>query len=146
MQASVPEIAHPRLRSLLSFWDDRRGGRTMPGREAIDPLALREWLGHLLLIERLGDGDFRYRVYGTGLAEFYGRDLTGKTTASLRPEVRSLVRGEYERVCQSGLPLLVCHQRRVHEQRLPVEKLILPFSSDGAAVDRLLAGAYPHGT
>lgn len=143
MSDPLPEVAHPRLRGLLAFWNARRGAAAMPPRAAIDPLALWEWLGHLMLIESASDGEFRYRVYGTGLAEYYGRDLTGKTTAALRPEVRALVCQEYAAVCESRWPLLVTHTRRIREQRLPVEKLILPFSADGTRVDRLLAGAYP---
>ncbi len=145
MEASLPDIAHPRLKDLLAFWNARRGTRAMPARDALDPLALWRWLGHLILIEAASDGEFRYRVYGTGLAEYYGRDLTGKTTAQLRHDVRALVCREYEQVCQTARPLLVTHTRRVRHQPTPVEKLILPFSSDGRTVDRLLAGAYPAG-
>lgn len=143
MQDPAPDIAHPRLRDLFAFWQARRGARAMPTRRAIDAIDLWAWLGNLILIERASAGEFRYRVYGTGLAEYYGRDLTGKTTAQLRPEVRALVLAEYSEVCRTGQPLLVTHTRRVREQRTPVEKLILPFSGDGEAVERLLAGAYP---
>jgi hypothetical protein len=141
----VLEIAHPRLRQLLEFWLVQRGDRPMPDRSAIDAIALWEWLGNLALVEADPAGEFKYRVYGTGLAEYYGRDLTGKTTASLRPEVRELVCKEYCAVCDTGQPLLVTHTRRVRDQRMLVEKLILPFSQDGRVVDRLLAGAYPSG-
>lgn len=141
----LPDIAHPRLRGLLEFWNHRRGDRTMPARDALDPLALWPWLGQLMLVEAASEGEFRYRVYGTGLAEYYGRDLTGRTTAALRPEVRDLVCQEYAEVCRTGRPLLVVHTRRVRAQPTPVEKLILPFSLDGSRVDRLLAGVYPAG-
>lgn len=143
MPDPLPEISNPRLRTLLAYWNATRGAAAMPPCAAIDAIALWQWLGHLILIEASTGGEFRYRVYGTGLAEYYGRDLTGKTTAALRPEVRALVCHEYETVCASRQPLLVTHTRRIREQRLPVEKLILPFSADGRGVDRLLAGAYP---
>lgn len=137
------DIAHPQLRGLFAFWQDRRGGQTMPAHGAIDPIDLWTWLGNLMLIEAAPGGEYRYRVYGTGLAEYYGRDLTGKTTAELRPEVRALVLAEYSEVCRTGQPMLVKHTRRVRDHRTPVEKLILPFSGDGERVARLLAGAYP---
>ena len=145
MPDPLPEISHPRLRTLLAYWNATRGASALPPCAAIDPIALWQWLGHLILVEAASGGEFRYRVYGTGLAEYYGRDLTGKTTAALRPEVRALVRGEYAAVRESRQPLLVTHTRRIREQRLPVEKLILPFSADGQDVDRLLAGVYPTG-
>jgi hypothetical protein len=128
---------------LFAFWQQKRGGETMPTRGAIDPIGLWAWLGNLMLIEAAPAGEFRYRVYGTGLAEYYGRDLTGKTTAQLRPEVRALVLAEYGAVFRTGQPMVVKHTRRVRDHRTPVEKLILPFSGDGDGVVRLLAGAYP---
>lgn len=143
MQDILPDIAHPSLRKLLEFWVAKRGAGPLPTRRAIDALELWDWLGHLILIEVVPEGEFRYRVYGTGLAEYYGRDLTGKTTASLRPEVRDLVRREYAEVCQTARPLLVTHTRRVRSRPTAVAKLILPFSGDGRTVDCLLAGAYP---
>jgi hypothetical protein len=142
----VLDIAHPQLRGLFAFWQEKRGADSMPVRGAIDAIALWAWLGNLMLIEQAPAGEYRYRVYGTGLAEYYGRDLTGKTTAQLRPEVRALVLAEYGEVCRTGQPLLVKHTRRVREQHTPVEKLILPFGAGGNdGVERLLAGAYPSG-
>jgi hypothetical protein len=145
LQHPLPEIAHPRLRQLLAFWDAKRGARPMPGYAAIDAIELWAWLGNLILIEVTAVGGFRYRVYGTGLAEYYGRDLTGKTTDVLRPDVRALVCQEYAEVCQTARPLLVTHRRRVRDQPMVVEKLILPFAADDHTVARLLAGAYPSG-
>jgi hypothetical protein len=141
----VLDIAHPRLRGLFAFWQTKRGARPMPQRAAIDAVELWAWLGNLMLIESTAGAEFRYRVYGTGLAEYYGRDLTGKTTAELRPEVRALVLAEYCEVCRTRQPLLVTHTRRVRDQQTAVEKLILPFSDRGDGVERLLAGAYPAG-
>lgn len=145
MPDPLPEIAHPRLRQLLAFWDGQRGGAAMPAQSCIDPLALRSWLGNLILVEVAPAGEYRYRVYGTGLAEYFGRDLTGKTTAVLRPAVRELVHREYGEVCRTARPLLVTHMRRVHEQPMVMEKLILPFAGASGDVARLLAGAYPSG-
>jgi hypothetical protein len=145
LQEPLPEIAHPRLRQLLAFWNDRRGDGALPGCATIDAIELWGWLGNLILVEAVAAGEFRYRFYGTGLAEYYGRDLTGKTTAALRPDVRELVRREYAEVCRTARPLLVTHTRRVREQPMLVEKLILPFAGDRGDVARLLAGAYPNG-
>jgi len=137
------KISHPRLRQLLAHWDALRGAQAMPASARIDPVALWGWLGNLILVEATEAGDFRYRVYGTGLAEYFGRDLTGKTTAALRPDVRELVRREYEEVLRTACPLLVTHTRSVHRHAMVFEKLILPFADDSGHVSRLLAGTYP---
>jgi hypothetical protein len=107
-------------------------------------LDLGPWLGNLMLLDVVGDGrEFRYRVYGSILAQYYGHDLTGKTTEDVRPEGRELVRQEYRAVLADRLPLLVLRDREVKHRMMPVAKLVLPLSSGGAALDMLLVGAYP---
>jgi hypothetical protein len=117
----------------------------MPACAGIDPVALWDWLGHLILVEPADGGGFRYRVYGTGLAEYFGRDLTGKTTAVLRPEVRDLVCREYAEAWRTMRPLLVTHRRSVNDRTMAFEKLILPYAGADGTIARLLAGAYPSG-
>jgi hypothetical protein len=41
-------------------------------------------------------------------------------------------------------PVLVERRRRVRGVSIMIAKLILPLSSDGRAIDLLLAGSYPH--
>ena len=138
------DIPDPRLRGLFEYWESRRYGRDMPLRPDIDVLDLGPWLGNLMLIDVLDDGrEFRYRVYGSILAQYYGRDLTGKTTEEVRPEARDLVRQEYRAVLADRLPSLVQRDRQVKHRTMRVAKLVLPLSSDGAALDMLLVGSYP---
>ena len=138
------DIPDPRLRGLLDYWESRRGEREMPLRRDIDVLDLGPWLGNLMLIEVLEGGrDFRYRVYGSMLAQYYGRDLTGKTTDVVRPEARDLVRQEYRAVLVDRQPVLVLRDRQVKHRTMRVAKLVLPLSSTGAALDMLLVGSYP---
>jgi hypothetical protein len=149
MHADIPplaatDIADARLRSLFELWDERRDGMPMPNRASIDVLELKAWLGNLLLIDVVEGGrDFRYRVYGSTLAQYYGRDLTGKTLAEARAETRELVRQEYLTVTTEGRPLLVLRNRQVRHRQARVAKLILPLTCDGLSVGMLLVGAYP---
>ena len=71
------DFTDPRLPRLLDWWRGECGGEALPAR-AIDPLALRFILGWLMIMEPLdGGADFRYRLYGSSIAEIMGRDLTG---------------------------------------------------------------------
>jgi hypothetical protein len=138
------EIPHPKLRRLWELWCTKRGGHIMPRRADIDVLELKEWLGHLMLIEPIDAGrDFQYRVYGTVLAEQFGRDLTGKTLSSLPSSEQEVTRAQYLRVCHKRVPLLVTLDRLIRERRTSVVMLLLPLSPDERAVNRLLIGAYP---
>lgn len=136
------------LARLFDLWNGKRGDRPMPARGDFEVSELKDWLGNLMLIEVERDSgslDFRYRVYGTVLAEWFGRDLTRKSDAALRDDARATVRDEYERVCRKGEPLLTLHDRHLGRRRARMAKLVLPLSDNGDTVDRLLAAAYPLG-
>ncbi len=74
----------PREAELLAYWQAHRGPEGLPGRAAFDPLALRPYLGYLLVADiepPAGRGKqrrFRYRLIGTDLAEISGRDMSGR--------------------------------------------------------------------
>jgi hypothetical protein len=141
---ALSEISHPLLRQLLAFWSAKRGERLAPARADFDVAELKDWLGNLMLIEVIeGGAEFRYRVYGSVLAAYYGHDFTGKTTAVVRPEARELVRAEYGEVCRTRRPLVITRERDVRHAHRTVVKLILPLSGDGTVVDMLLVGSYP---
>jgi len=55
-----------------------------------------------------------------------------------------LVRREYLQAYADQRPVLVERRRRVRGASIMIAKLILPLSSDGRAIDLLLAGSYPH--
>ncbi len=138
------EIRHPLLRRLLAMWEAKCGDRMMPTRADFDVLELKDWLGNLMLIEVLdGATEFRYRLYGSVLASYYGRDLTGKLTAAMLPETRDLVRREYAQVCAARRPMMVERRRSVKHSTRLVAKLILPLATDGATVDMILVASYP---
>ncbi len=143
--SDVPlEIKHPLLRRLLDLWNVKRDGRVMPARADFDVFELKDWLGNLMLIEVLdGASEFRYRLYGSVLAAYYSRDLTGKLSDTLPPETRDIVRREYGEVCAARRPMLVERRRSVKQSTRMVAKLILPLASDGLAVDMILAASYP---
>jgi hypothetical protein len=141
----VPDAGDERLRLLRDLWDAARGDQPAPTYAQFDVLERPEWRGHLSLLEAVDGGtDFHYRVYGSALAAYYGRDLTGKTTRTLSPAVGNLVRREYAEAYMRGRPMLVERRRRVRGVSINIAKLILPLSSDGKSVDLLLAASYPH--
>ncbi|WP_300301365.1 PAS domain-containing protein [Ferrovibrio sp.] len=79
-----PDLGHllPAAQDLLAYWQANCGTRGLPDRSAFDPIALRRYLGNLVIadIERNDHTDvrYRYRLVGTDLAERSGRDVTGR--------------------------------------------------------------------
>jgi hypothetical protein len=135
---------HPLLQRLLGLWNTKRGERLMPVRADFDVFELKEWLGNLMLIEVLpGATEFRYRLYGSVLASYYDRDLTGKLTDALSPETRETVRREYAAVCASRRPMMIERKRSVKHSERMVAKLVLPLAGPDGAVRMILVASYP---
>jgi len=65
-------------RNGLEHWRRLRGERPMPGRDAVDPSAMRALLPYTFLVDVLEPGgDFRYRLVGTDIVAHTPRDNTG---------------------------------------------------------------------
>lgn len=69
----------PRITALYRYWNSKRGERPLPSRADIDPVEIKPLLPGLFMIEVLEDPRrFRYRLIGTDLVTFSGRDSTGR--------------------------------------------------------------------
>lgn len=132
-----------KLAALHRFWEVKRGARALPSREDIDATELAAWLGNLMLLQvEDGGHDFLYRVYGTTIAEYFGRDLTGRRTSELTPAVQTVVRREYGEAISGARPYFVTRRRSVNSDYARMAKLILPLGPDRTRVEHLLVGVY----
>ena len=75
---TLAEIPSPIIHELHRYWCRKAGaaGR-IPPRSAIDPVEMAGILPNVALVESV-DGRIRYRLIGTKIVEFAGRDATGK--------------------------------------------------------------------
>jgi len=65
---------------LRAYWERKRAGRTMPARADVSPSEIRDHLGWVMILDVLDDGrDFRYRLIGTLVTQYFSTDATGKT-------------------------------------------------------------------
>lgn len=140
-----PSIDDDVQRRLYRHWLEKRGGRRMPSRQDIDPLELRDVLGDLGLldVEPGGSGEpqrFRYRLIGTNMVEFFGRDFTGEYVEESKTGEYARKLGELYRDCAAHrVPMywqgVFEYQNRTHWR---VRRLLLPLSTDGETVDMIL--------
>jgi hypothetical protein len=73
------EITHPTLVAIYRYWDNKRRGRAMPQRADIDPTEIVRLLPYIFMVDVERDPlRFRYRLIGTAICEFLGRDFTGR--------------------------------------------------------------------
>src|SRR3546814_10732406 len=72
------------MRFLIEYWHRLLGAAAMPRADAVSTFDLKPALGHIVLIDVLDDGwDGRFRLYGTKIAETYGRDMTGRLVSEI---------------------------------------------------------------
>lgn len=143
------------MRELRRLWTDARhrsaGAAGVPPRDAFTPEALKAWLPNIAIVEAVtaegGRLRFRVRLAGTAAAGFGGRDLTGRFLDEV------VAPGQYDITVAPYLTAMATKQPvedDVHSEqfrgmagaRLPVRRLVMPCSGDGAAIDRFVVGLF----
>lgn len=139
------DIRDRRLADLLRYWEDLRGKSPvgdLPCVAAIDPLPLRFILGWLMIVEPVDRGaDFRYRLYGSAIAEMMGRDLTGCCVNDSFPHFAAWTAQIYREAMAHRHPVLTRHTPRRYVAVERWERLILPFAGPDGDVAWFLVGA-----
>ena len=131
---------YPEIDRILSYWRAKKGDRTFPSRADIDPLDFRRELPRVMMVEVSYDPlEFRYRVAGTGLFAMHGQDLTGKLARELEPpEFGTLIHRHYAEAIARRAPVLHLIELTLDHLATSYARIILPLSSDGAVIDRLI--------
>lgn len=138
-----PQFHSKRCAALWQYWNGLRGTRPFPGRDEIDPTALKSVLPHILLVGIEYD-PFRvfYRLIGTEIVRFAKFDFTGCYADSLHFQDDAGVDWStyYRAVVEARRPGLgLTHWTVSGDLQRWIEFLILPLSSDGSVIDRCIA-------
>ena len=145
-ETNPTELAHPTLAFLRRYWDEKRGARLMPSRSDIRPADLKEHLGWVLMIEVLPDlSDFRYRLMGTLVTQYFLTDATGKTVseafAERGPTAIRAVQALLRKTAREKTPMRSYGDAGWiapgYEQ---FDAIYLPLSDDGEHVNMILHG------
>jgi hypothetical protein len=138
------KIHHPLLKQLYAYWLGKRAGICMPPRRAIAPDELRGLLPHLLLIDVVAaEQRYRYRLAGTHIREFFGREITGLHLDEIADgQPYRHFKAIFDTVAQ--LPAINYYASEFWwEQRhwLHYQRLLLPLSDDGLSVNMLVGAS-----
>ena len=143
VKASLQAIPFSSLRLMYDHWLELRGESPMPSRADFDPAeAPPRILPNIMMVDvSYGPLAFTYRVFGTGVADLHGVDLTGASILKIRPPAfAEMVWRQYAEVVEGKAPGLYLHKVPTKGGLLrPHAILRLPFSSDGKAVDIVLS-------
>jgi hypothetical protein len=131
---------YPDIDRILAYWRTKKGDRAFPSRADIDPLDFRRELPRVMMVEVSYDPlEFRYRVAGTGLFAMHGQDLTGKLARELEPpEFGALIHRHYAEAIERRAPVLHLIELTLDYLATSYARIILPLSSDGVVIDRLI--------
>lgn len=139
-----PETAlSERAQAMVDYWNARRRvSGLLPARRDIDPVDIPKLLRGLWLVEPIGDPPrFRCRLYGTGLVDWFGADLTGRFLdeaavgfegSAAETDFRAIVADGRPRVWRGQVSMAMPRGRGA------IEVVMLPLAADGATVDMIL--------
>ncbi len=138
MRSSAPLSYHL---DFYRYWLAKRGSQAMPARHGIDPTEIPALLPYLGIIER-ADGEFRYRLMGTALAQQLGFDATGASVGSYigsRIGAGQTLRDTVGLACTSASPVFNTGKYEFEPglaHRASMQ--MLPLSVDGKTVDMVV--------
>jgi hypothetical protein len=138
----MPESAA--LKALEAYWHSKKHGDALPGRRDIDPWEMRAFLPRVFLITVTHNPlRFWFRLVGTGVAEDYGEDMTGRYVDEIDlDDVEEQILDDYRSAVTNARPVYSRMDYVKDDGRhMSYERLLLPLSSDGMLVDMLLGGA-----
>lgn len=123
------------------YWRCKRGRRSMPSRDDIDPADIPALLPYISIVHRI-DGQYRFRLFGSEMAEQFGRDLTGYVVgsgASNAPQAIAALHAVGEQVYTGARPLFATGRHLTRSGVTQhVSTLLLPLSNDDVAVDKII--------
>src|SRR5258707_4581777 len=88
-------FVHPTCGFLRAYWEQKRGDRAMPSRADISPVQLKDHLGWVMMLDVLpGARDFRFRLIGTLVTQYFFVDNTGRTVMeAFAPNGEAIAKG-----------------------------------------------------
>lgn len=142
----LDQAEHPVLRRMVSLWNEKRAGRPLPGRADFDPIDMKFALGDINLYDvEENPRRFLCRVDGTRQVELFGIDCTGRyLDECLSADYYPLNYQSFSTVIDEQRPLYNRRSVVYADRNIGYEVVILPLSTTGARVDKLMVALTPH--
>lgn len=140
MTETLPTPTHPINQAGLDYWLSKRGGRSMPSREDLDPVEIPRLLPNILLLDVTHEPlDFCYRLIGTTIEHHLHRSLLGQRMSDIpHQQPGSVIWATLEGVVENKLPISSSIPYvGPHRHYSDSEDLIMPLSNDDVTVSML---------
>jgi len=141
---NADSLSSERLQRLYRHWAKLKADRFAPARGDLNPSEMKDQLGWIWLMDVVDGGeDFRFRMGGDRVVQFFGRRLSGETLKNVVPAAPAffgrfldlVTMATQKRAPVAGGPAQTAYQPRAY---LEVEALLLPLSDDGANVTGIM--------
>lgn len=107
-----------------------------------DPFKLRPWLGFVVILDHLqAENDFRYRMYGTLLAEQTGMDMTGRLVSEYDKELSQINLKLYRESVEKRQMIYSKHTRIYARYDCDWRRIICPVKAGDSI--QVVACSYP---
>ena len=131
-------------RWLLKYWTELRGLKPMPLWKDVPVEELEPQIDTLMFLDVVGNGTgprFLIRFLGGRIAQSYGADFCGRfLDEAIPPAWRHNAMQTYCKAVEARLPVYnVVDTGDTQGRTVHMERLLLPFTTNGARADRLLA-------
>jgi hypothetical protein len=132
-----------RLKQLYGYWRSKAPPGRLPARADLDPGDIPQLLPYIFMIDVEHEPRrFRFRLIGTQICTWAGRDVTGwyLDDPSYGPR-GAIISSQYAEVVDRGVPFYT-EQPAARPERdyIFYERLVLPLAADGRTIDILLCG------
>ena len=131
---------------LYAYWDELRAGRIAPRRFEIEPSRIAELLPETFILERVNRTEFRFRLAGTRVCDWFGREFRGTNFLDYwNDEDRSRLESDVISVAKTGAVLVADVEAAYpDDERATFELLLLPLLHTGARIDRFMGVVANH--
>lgn len=144
MEISAENLPKP-LAQMYRYWLGKCGTRAMPARTDINPVEMRDFLHHTMLVDVLPQPGqpprFRIRLAGTHVVGAYGAEITNNYNDEIDLGNQSdMVINACLKTVEEKKPAYIkgAFQRKNEEKYVNFERLGVPLSTDGNTVDMIL--------
>ena len=142
----LSEPEHSGASRLWTYWQSKCAGRLVPDRADINLADLADIAPNLVILEKVEDGGFRIRLFGSTVTQITGEERTGKTLDELGiPETRTRDRWMtvMAEAARTNHPLFVkVRGSREQTAHLMFHAIVLPLTNGGTDIEQFIGALF----
>jgi hypothetical protein len=140
------QVLHPGSRLLFRTWERLRGATPCPSRASFRLADVKQIIPNLFILDYTAYANsFRYRLAGTMLTEFHGRDMTGANPLADWDAFEQQMQAKVLKTARLRFQPALIRSRHytLQGEAYGAEVLALPFSAGAELEPQIIGGLFP---